>query len=360
MATNMPAQIISLEKPVLNTRIQSIQAISTPAEIQEEIPVNSDIVNTILSGRNQIERIMTGKDNRLMIIVGPCSIHDQKSAIEYAERLKRLNDSVCDKLMVVMRVYFEKPRTTVGWKGLINDPQISQNGSGNLEEGYRLARHIMFQISEIGLPIATEFLDPVTPQYIGDLVAWGAIGARTAESQSHREMASGLSCPVGFKNGTTGSIKIAVDAMCAARESHTFMAITDNGRCGFARSTGNDMSQVILRGGTKPNYFQKDVSITTKHLRACGLNERIIIDCSHANAGKDYHRQSEVLQYVLDNHGVNYPVYGVMLESHLVEGKQPVGPLPNLTYGQSITDGCIGWGETESLIKHAHSNWSLV
>ena len=292
-----------------------------------------------------------GKDDRLVVIIGPCSIHDVKAAHEYAGRLKKLTGELEGDLIIVMRVYFEKPRTTVGWKGLINDPDL--DGSFHINKGVRKAREMLLSLAEMGVPAGHEYLDLISPQYISDLVSWGAIGARTTESQGHRELASGLSCPVGFKNGTDGGVQVAIDAMRAAQGSHHFISITLQGHSAIFTTAGNDFTHVILRGGSdRPNYDRVSVADVTERLKAVGLNPRLMIDCSHANSQKQFSKQVEVCRDIIHQIKTGQDnIFGVMIESHLVEGRQDFEAGAELTYGQSITDACIGWDDSESLLR---------
>ena len=333
-------------------RIAATKELIAPVQIHEQFPLTDAAAATTSMARSQIESIMAGNDDRLVAIVGPCSIHDPVSAIEYAERLNALKNELQDDLVIVMRVYFEKPRTTVGWKGLINDPDLDNTFSVN--KGIGIARNLLLSINDLGLPAGCEYLDLITPQYTGDIVAWGAIGARTTESQCHRELASGLSCPVGFKNGTNGNLKIAVDAIGAASHPHHFLSVTKEGRTAIVNSTGNQFTHIILRGGNQqPNYSSAHVDESSKLLESAGLRSNIMIDFSHANSFKTPSRQREVSQDVCAQiAGGERRVFGVMIESHLVEGAQKVVEGEPLAYGQSITDGCIGWSETEELCRN--------
>lgn len=342
-----------------NTRIKKVEDVLTPAEVIVQNPLTDIAAQTVFTGRQEIENIIDGSDKRLLVVVGPCSIHDEQAAYEYAHRLQPLRVKYADKLCIVMRVYFEKPRTTVGWKGLLVNPDVV--GQSDFNKGRLLARRILVKINEIGLPAVTEILDPATPQVIDDLISMGAIGARTTESQTHREMASGLSFPVGFKNGTSGRIKIAIDAMLAAREPHSFMGIekATGKQCHFV-TTGNPYTQLILRGGENlPNYDTESVKEAVIQLKTNNLPISIMVDCSHKNAEGDYRKQHDVLHYVLKNRGVDYPIQAVMIESNLKAGKQPEGPLSELEYGQSITDACVGWEETEEMLKVAYESVEL-
>jgi 3-deoxy-7-phosphoheptulonate synthase len=299
----------------------------------------------VTAARNAIHAILHGTDDRLLVVVGPCSIHDPVAAVDYAERLAGLREQLADRLEIVMRVYFEKPRTTVGWKGLINDPDL--DGSFNINKGLRLARNVLSAVNNLGLPAGTEFLDMTTPQYIADLVAWAAIGARTTESQIHRELASGLSCPIGFKNGTDGNVRIAAEAVKSASYPHHFMAVTKGGRSAIAATTGNDDCHIILRGGSKPNYDHASIDAASAELARAGVMQRMMVDTSHANSGKKPENQPLVIADIASQiSGGEQRVVGVMIESNLVAGRQDLLPGMALTYGQSITDGCIDWNTT--------------
>jgi 3-deoxy-7-phosphoheptulonate synthase len=303
-----------------------------------------------MGARNAIHAILGGTDDRLLVIVGPCSIHDPDAAIDYATRLAGLRERLADRLEIVMRVYFEKPRTTVGWKGLINDPDL--DGSFNINKGLRLARSVLSAVNNLGLPAGAEFLDMTTPQYLADLVAWAAIGARTTESQIHRELASGLSCPVGFKNGTDGNVRIAAEAVKSASHPHHFMAVTKGGRSAIASTSGNEDCHVILRGGRAPNYDAASVDAASSELHRAGVNPRLMIDASHANSGKKPENQPKVAADIAGQvAGGERRIMGVMIESHLVAGRQDVVPGVKLTYGQSITDGCIDWDTTVPVLE---------
>lgn len=331
-------------------RIESIKAVTSPAEITEEIPITEKAAITTYETREAIHNILEGKDKRLLVITGPCSIHDTRAALDYAQKLKTLKDKFKNELLIVMRVYFEKPRTTVGWKGLINDPEL--NNSFHINKGIRLARTLLLKLNDMGIPAGTEYLDLITPQYVTDLISWGAIGARTTESQVHRELASGLSCPVGFKNGTDGNIKVAVDAIGAAIRPHHFLSLRKEGNSAIFATKGNPDCHIILRGGKTPNYDKKSVESAAEALRKAGLPDRIMIDFSHANSRKQPRLQLEVGKDVATQIASGEPhIFGVMIESHLVEGRQDVEEGKNLTYGQSITDACLGWDDTEKLIS---------
>lgn len=331
-------------------RIESIKAVTSPAEITEEIPITDTAAKTTYETREAIHNILEGKDKRLLVITGPCSIHDTRAALDYAQKLKTLKDKFKNELLIVMRVYFEKPRTTVGWKGLINDPEL--NNSFHINKGIRLARNLLLKLNDMGIPAGTEYLDLITPQYVTDLISWGAIGARTTESQVHRELASGLSCPVGFKNGTDGNIKVAVDAIGAAIRPHHFLSLRKEGNSAIFATRGNPDCHIILRGGKTPNYDKKSVETAAEALSKASLPDRIMIDFSHANSRKQPLLQLEVGKDVASQiaNGDQH-IFGVMIESHLVEGRQDVEEGKNLTYGQSITDACLGWDDTEKLIS---------
>ncbi|MGV3655221.1 MAG: 3-deoxy-7-phosphoheptulonate synthase [Noviherbaspirillum sp.] len=340
-------------KQLINARILAQENLPAPSVIQQEIPHTKKSLATVLNGRAVLEDILDRKDGRRFIVVGPCSIHDPEAALEYARRLKPLAAEVSDVLVLVMRVYFEKPRTTVGWKGLINDPD--RDDSFNMVKGIRLARTLLRDISEMGLPIGTEALDPLMPQYLGDLVSWNAIGARTTESQTHREMASGLSTPVGLKNGTDGSLGVAINAMQAARTPHAFLGIDSDGRTSVIRTAGNPHAHLILRGGRAPNYGADAVAQAEAMLDKAGLPASIVVDCSHGNSNKDHARQVGVLNDVIGQiQAGNRSLVGMMIESNLVEGSQKIQvDLAKLVYGQSVTDACIGWEDTQQAIRRA-------
>ncbi|MER8700828.1 3-deoxy-7-phosphoheptulonate synthase [Mesorhizobium sp. M1273] len=314
-----------------------------------EIPRTLTATRTVAASRNAIHAVLTRADDRLVVVVGPCSIHDPAAAVDYASRLASLRESLSDRLEIVMRVYFEKPRTTVGWKGLINDPDL--DGSFNIDKGLRMARNVLSAVNNLGLPAATEFLDMATPQYIADLVAWGAIGARTTESQIHRELASGLSCPVGFKNGTDGNLRIAAEAVKSAAQPHHFMAVTKGGRSAIATTTGNEDCHVILRGGIVPNYDAASIAAASTELGRIGVAPRLMIDVSHANSNKKPENQPLVAADVAGQIAAgDERIIGIMIESNLVAGRQDVVPGKPLLYGQSITDGCIDWATTETVL----------
>ena len=335
-------------------RVTGIQPLDPPRSYIEAQPITPKIAEVGIEARNAIENIGKRTDKRMVMLVGPCSIHDETAGLEYAKRLAVLAEEVKDSILVVMRVYFEKPRTTVGWKGLINDPNL--DGTFDMQTGLRRARAFLLEVGNLGLPAGTEFLDPFTPQYLADLIAWGAIGARTTESQTHRQMASGLSMPIGYKNGTGGSCQIAVDAMLAARSPHAFLGIDLDGRAAVVNTIGNSAQHLILRGGSYPNYDEESVLSASSLLEIAGLQPNVVIDCSHANSNKDHRRQPIVFreairQRVEGNEGV----IGLMLESHINEGNQPMGKLADLKYGVSITDACINWRSTEELLREAHA-----
>ena len=331
-------------------RIINTQELISPKDIISQLSPSKSGIDTIIETRSEIKDILDKKSKKFVIVVGPCSIHDVDAAKEYAAKLKNLKSELSENILLIMRAYFEKPRTVIGWKGLINDPDL--DGSFKINKGIKIARQLLMDLSEMNIPCGHEFLDLVSPQYISDLISWGAIGARTTESQSHRELASGLSCPVGFKNGTDGSIQIAIDAMNAARNSHSFLSVTKEGKSAIFNTAGNNDCHIILRGGNKKaNYSSKDVSESTDTLESNGMRSNIMIDASHANSNKDYKNQSIVVNDVkqqISNGEKN--IIGIMLESNLVEGNQKINNREKLKYGQSITDSCIGWNETEEII----------
>ena len=330
--------------------IKEIKELTPPIYLIETNPLTETASNTVYEARQSIHRLLSDQDDRLLVVIGPCSIHDPAAAIEYAQRLKVLKDELAEDLLVVMRVYFEKPRTTVGWKGLINDPYLDD--SYEINDGLRTARKLLLQINDMGMPAGTEYLDMISPQYVADLISWGAIGARTTESQVHRELASGLSCPVGFKNGTDGNLKIAVDAIRAAQVPHHFLSVTKLGHSAIVSTTGNPDCHVILRGGKEPNYDAASVDKAARELEAVGLSAKVMVDFSHANSRKDYRRQMEVSEDIASQicQGERR-IFGVMVESHLKEGRQDLLPGKTLDYGQSITDACIGWEDSEQLLR---------
>ena len=331
-------------------RIKEINELLPPVALLEKFPATDNAAATVSHARNAIHKILKGNDDRLLVVIGPCSIHDPVAAKEYATRLLALREELKDSLEIVMRVYFEKPRTTVGWKGLINDPQM--DGSFQINDGLRLARKLLLEINDTGLPAAGEFLDMITPQYLADLMSWGAIGARTTESQVHRELASGLSCPVGFKNGTDGTIKVAIDAINAAGAPHCFLSVTKWGHSAIVNTSGNSDCHIILRGGKAPNYSAADVSEVKAGLEKAGLPPRIMIDFSHANSSKQFKKQMDVATDVSGQiAGGDASIIGVMIESHLVEGNQSLESGEPLVYGQSVTDACIGWDDTETVLR---------
>ena len=339
-----------------NLRIRGLTPIIAPADLKQVFPLSATGAEFVTSARQQVIDILAGRDRRLMAVVGPCSIHDPRAARDYARHLAELGRELQDQLLLVMRVYFEKPRTTIGWKGLINDPDL--NGTYQISKGLGVARALLCSITELGLPVAGEMLDPVTPHYLADLVSWGAIGARTTESQTHREMASGLSFPVGFKNGTDGNLQIAIDAMGAARHSHSFLGINNEGRNSIVQTTGNQDVHIVLRGGNdKPNYYPEDIARTEQMLAKAGLNRGIMVDCSHANSCKNHEKQEEVLNSVLDQVAAgNRSICSLMIESNLEAGNQPIPQnLADLKYGVSVTDKCVDWKTTERMLRHAHA-----
>ena len=326
-----------------NTRIIDRRKVPAPYELVNKYPINDEISKLVYGTRNEISQILHNKDDRLFVVVGPCSIHDTESALEYAEKLALQNKKLNKNILIIMRVYFEKPRTTVGWKGLINDPDI--NETFNIAKGIELARKLLINIAELGLPAGTEFLDPISPQYVTDVISWGAIGARTAESQIHRELASGLSCPIGIKNGTDGGLKAAIDGIQAANHSHVFLGATKEADIAMLKTAGNNDTHIILRGGKEPNYDLESVNSTLTALREAEVNESIMIDASHGNSQKKFKQQIPVVESISDQilNG-NDNIKGVMIESHLNEGNQKISE--SLKYGQSITDACMGWEDT--------------
>ena len=338
-----------------NVNVKSIDKLISPQMVKNSFPLTEKIENKVIEWREQIANIISGKDSRLLVVVGPCSIHDKKSALEYAQKLKIIADSVSDQIMVVMRVYFEKPRTTIGWKGLINDPFL--DGTCRIDDGLKLAREILLSINNIGLPVGCEFLDVFTPQYYDDLVSWGAIGARTTESQLHRQLASGLSVPIGFKNGTGGTISIAGDAVISAKNPHVFIGVDGQGIASLVSTKGNQNCHIILRGGSNgPNYHPQNITQAMDILKLKNLSPRVMIDCSHGNSLKNHKNQSKVLESLIYQIRMgNSNIFGMMIESHLNEGKQKLDDPNNLKYGVSITDSCINIEETE-LMLHLLAN----
>ncbi len=339
------------EDQLYNLNVISRDLLPTPAEVKEKYPLSASAVMTVATGRNAIQDILNRKDPRLFMVVGPCSIHDLEAGREYASRLKKLADEVSETLVLIMRVYFEKPRTTVGWKGLINDPDI--DGSFKIEKGFQLARAFLLELAELGLPASTEALDPITPQFVSDLITWTAIGARTTESQTHREMSSGLSTPVGFKNGTDGGFQSAINALCSVSQSHHFLGINQFGQCAVYNTRGNAYGHIVLRGGVLPNYDVSSIAECEVALKKASLAENIVVDCSHGNSKKDPAMQSTVLKDCVDQilNG-NRSIVGFMLESYLEWGNQKIPKdLSQLRYGVSITDACIDWSTTEEILR---------
>jgi 3-deoxy-7-phosphoheptulonate synthase len=342
-----------------NLNVLSQQTLLPPSQLHDAVPATARASQTVGRARADVVDVLQGKDKRLLVVVGPCSIHDPVAAMDYAQRLKTLADELADQLLVVMRVYFEKPRTTVGWKGLINDPRMDD--SFHIEEGLRLARQLLVDLNDMGLPCGTEALDPITPQYLGDLIAWSAIGARTTESQTHREMASGLSSPVGFKNGTDGSLDVAVNAMLSAAQPHTFLGINGEGQVALTQTRGNAYGHLILRGGTQPNYDSVAVAEAEAELARARLPVNIVVDCSHGNSRKNHALQSLVLKDVVGQIvDGNRSIKGVMLESNLGEGNQKLGDPKDLRYGVSITDACLGWDATAEGLREAAARLRLL
>jgi 3-deoxy-7-phosphoheptulonate synthase len=334
-----------------DVRIRAVRPLISPALLVDDLPVPDRALTLIETCRTAIASLLHGRDDRLLVVVGPCSIHDHDEALEYAQRLRAAAESLSDELLVVMRVYFEKPRTTLGWKGYINDPRL--DGSFRINEGLRRARELLLELANLGMPTGTEFLDLLSPQYIADLVSWGAIGARTTESPSHRQLASGLSCPIGFKNGTDGDVQVATDAVVATRASHAFMGMTKMGQAAIFETRGNDATHVILRGGKDgPNFDEAGIEAACATLRKAGLPERVMVDCSHANSSKMHLRQIEVGRVLADRIAAgDQRVAGVMIESHLEAGRQDLVTGQPLKRGVSITDACIGWAQTEPLLR---------
>jgi 3-deoxy-7-phosphoheptulonate synthase len=331
-------------------RIREIKELLSPAHVLREFPISQQAAQTVYETRQAIHRILHGADDRLLVIMGPCSIHDVKAAKEYSAKLKNAKDHLAADLLVVMRVYFEKPRTTIGWKGLINDPNL--DGTFRINDGLRIARQLLLNLNESGMPAGCEFLDMITPQYVADLVSWGAIGARTTESQVHRELASGLSCPVGFKNGTDGNVRIAIDAIRAAQAPHHFLSVTKEGHSAIVSTTGNEDCHVILRGGKHPNYDAENVSTTARNLADAGIPARIMIDCSHGNSAKDPQKQVMVGREVAAQIAAgDERIFGAMVESHLKAGRQDLLAGKELIYGLSITDACVGWEDSLGLLE---------
>ena len=331
-------------------RIRQIKAVIPPRQVHEEFPITERAALVTLQARQEIHRILGMEDDRLLVIIGPCSIHNPAAALEYAGRLLKLKQELERDLVIVMRVYFEKPRTTVGWKGLINDPDLDQ--SFNINKGLRMARKLLHDLTDMGMPAATEYLDLITPQYVSDLISWGAIGARTTESQVHRELASGLSCPVGFKNGTDGGVRIAIDAIGATRRPHHFLSLTKEGQSAIFSTSGNEDSHIILRGGKAPNYDAASVDAAAREMEKADLPPTIMIDFSHANCSKDFQRQVEVGRDVAGQIAAgDRRIIGVMVESHLKPGKQKLEPGKPPVYGLSITDPCLGWEDSEQLLR---------
>ena len=332
-----------------DVRIDSIDSLIAPSDIMARYPVSDSTSALIRSTRTKVADIMRGDDERLLVVIGPCSIHDADAALDYAGRLVRLRRRYADSLEIVMRTYFEKPRTSLGWKGYINDPYL--DGSFKINEGLARARELLLKINDLGLPTAGELLDAVSPQYVADLMSWGAIGARTTESQNHRQFASGVSCPIGFKNGTEGSVQIAVDAIRAAAASHHFLSVTKTGAAAIVKTTGNPDCHLILRGGLKPNYDAASVREAQLLLENVGLDTGLMVDCSHANSQKDHAQQIGVCQSIIEQRRIEgCPIRGVMIESHLVGGNQSIAAPEKLVYGKSITDACLGWADSEMLL----------
>ncbi len=343
------------QSPARDVHVVKTVPLVTPIQLVKDVPLTGKAEQTVIEGREQVRRVLQGEDPRMMMVVGPCSIHDEKAALEYAERLLELREELEDRLLIVMRVYFEKPRTTVGWKGLIYDPHL--NDTFDIAEGLRRARAMLLRISEMGMYTGTELLDPIVPQYLADLVAWATIGARTTESQTHRQMASGLSMPVGFKNGTDGSAQTAVDAMVAAKSPHAFLGIDHEGHTAVVYTTGNPDGHLVLRGGRSgPNFGAEAIAEARKLLIKAGVRSQLLVDCSHGNSNKDHKNQGTAFQNVVEQRVAgNTDIIGCMMESNLFPGAQKLNGNPStLQYGISVTDACIGWDETEALLRWAH------
>ncbi len=338
-----------MQKPIDDLRIVAMKELTPPSHLISAFPCRAEAARTVLECRDEIHKVLQGEDDRLITIIGPCSIHDPKAAEEYAGRLRAERERYKNDLIILMRVYFEKPRTTIGWKGLINDPFLDQ--SYRINEGLQIARELLQKVNMMGLPAATEFLDMISPQYIADMISWGAIGARTTESQVHRELSSGLSCPVGFKNGTDGNVKIAIDAIKAASHPHHFLSVTKSGHTAIFQTQGNQDCHIILRGGFKPNYDVASVDVAIQDLESNGLTPNIMIDASHGNSSKKAENQVPVCENIAGNIARgNQHIIGVMIESNLVAGRQELGEGKNLMYGQSITDACLGWQDSSMLL----------
>ena len=337
-----------------NLNVVDVIPLISPETLKEDLPVSETASETVITARKAIQQILAGKDQRLLVIVGPCSIHDADAAHDYAERLKKLADQVAETILIVMRVYFEKPRTTVGWKGLINDPEL--NGSHKINEGIKLARKILLATNNMGLPCATETLDPITPQYLADLISWSAIGARTTESQTHRELASGLSMPVGFKNGTNGGLNVALNAMASAQQPHHFLGISQQGASSVIQTSGNNFVHLVLRGGSNgPNFDAVSIHNAADELASAGLPKAIMIDCNHANSGKDPERQELVLRnLILQIKDGDQSIIGTMIESNINGGNQPISK--DMKYGVSVTDACLDWDNTNKILLNAHDS----
>ncbi len=339
-------------RKIQDINVLATEALIPPRVLKEQLPVDEAIVATVVEARETVRRIIKGTDRRLLCIVGPCSIHDPAAALDYAERMRGLKDAIADRIYLLMRVYFEKPRTSVGWKGLINDPHMDD--SCDITDGLRIARSLLTQINRMGLGAVTETLDPITPQYIADLISWSAIGARTTESQTHREMASGLSMPVGFKNSTEGNLQVAINAVQSARRPHSFLGITQDGVTAIVRTAGNPDTHIVLRGGKTPNYDARSIAECEQMLAKAGLEPRVMVDCSHAQTSKDYRRQPAVFSALVEQiRAGSRAIMGAMLESNLEAGNQPLGDRTALKYGVSITDPCIDWATTESCLTEA-------
>jgi 3-deoxy-7-phosphoheptulonate synthase len=343
-------------KNLQDLNIEEIKPLLSPKELKTEMPITEKATDVVYTARKEVQKILAKEDSRLLLIVGPCSVHNPEAALEYAKKLKVLKDQVQDKILIIMRVYFEKPRTTIGWKGLINDPHL--NGSTDIQIGLKKARKLLLDVNELGMPAATEFLDPIVPQYISGLVSWAAIGARTTESQTHREMASGLSMPVGFKNGTDGNLQICIDAMESAKSPHSFLGIDLEGKCCVVKTQGNPWGHAVLRGGKgQPNYEPKFIAEAKERLQKAGLDPALLVDCSHANSGKQHTKQEEVWNSIMKQRAAGESsIIGMMVESNLFEGNQPLKDPKDLQYGVSITDACMSWDATEKMVLDRYNS----
>lgn len=352
------SNVQDLENKINNIRIKGYKSLVSVNDLRKEIPQSARATETIMKGREEFINVLEGNDDRFVVITGPCSIHDTDAALEYAERILKLKSKVNDKILLVMRVYFEKPRTSLGWKGLINDPHL--NGSNDISQGLRIARKLLLDIADLGVYSATELLDPIVAAFVGHLISWVAIGARTTESQTHRQMASGLSAPVGFKNATDGNLEVALNAMKSASAPHSFLSVDDKGICSIVETSGNPYGHLVLRGGAgRPNYHIEDIEVAEKMLEQGGFAKKILVDCSHENSGKDHKKQHLVIKDIIAQKKLgNKSIFGAMIESNINSGNQPFPPqdLSLLKYGVSITDECVSWEETEELVNYIYEN----